>query len=121
MIVERLKYTQQRENGIVTSEWIGIEVKMDGTSESEVVVFDKVKEIVENLHKRSNPAMMAAPSLPIIPSERIPTENNEDFIMVKQLIEASDSYEDAEKHLVLNGFKFNAELKRIVNSKPKKQ
>jgi hypothetical protein len=77
MHIDRTKYTAHYENGILVSQWIGVDMSLDD-SESEVVALDRSKQIIEQWYKDNSPAFPGsvppyntpAPTIQIRPEDR---------------------------------------------------
>lgn len=55
MKIDRTKYTAHYENGIVVSQWISVEMALDGgNGESALAALDRSKEMVEEWYKKQN-------------------------------------------------------------------
>lgn len=115
MKIEKIKLSHHF-HPITPSSWLGVEVSVDD-SEDPVRAFQLAKEIIEVSYKAINPNM----PLPIISVSKESSDiMDAQFSEAKAAIESAPFFEDAEYLLNEYNFKYNIELKNIVNSKPKR-
>lgn len=105
-------------------EKIGVEIELDEGQDIEKARI-LAKEAIEHIFKSNNPSVpvevLQAPQLPVINSGTSETSVDHIFEATKLAIEKAESKEEAEEILIASGFRYNIELKNIVNSKPPKQ
>jgi len=90
MIVEKVKYTAQFENGQIVAQWIGIEAS-PGFEETADQTFQLVQEKIAKWHQQSNPQNVAPAQQG--PRGELPTINRAvERLLV--LIEAAQSVEE---------------------------
>jgi hypothetical protein len=86
------------------------------------------KEAVEHIFQKNNPsiplaAIQVPTSLPEIKNIRttFDDEVDEEFVRIKEQMNKCEFQEEADAILKSSPFRYNIELKNIVNSKPQKQ
>jgi hypothetical protein len=124
MKIDRIKYGKSFQIHDGLWEKIGVEIEMTDTDDAEKARI-LAKEVVEDIFKKNNPSLSLSAvqyqsQLPVISNDNI-NENDHVYLATKIAIELAPNQEEAEEILNAAGFRFNVELKNLVNSKPPKQ
>lgn len=118
MHIGKIKYGKSFQHHDGLWEKIGVDVYLNDTDDE-----DKgrvlAKKFVEDAFVKNNPQL----PLPVVATTetQVTFEADPVFLAAKMTIEQAQYKEDAEEVLIASGFRFNVELKNLVNSKPKKQ
>lgn len=106
--------------GPYLQEKLGIEIELQGADPE--FAFAEAKRIVEEWHIQQNPHLYDETIKTVTQEENNAfAEIDAEFEKAKTIVEGYDNQEDAMKWMNNNGWTFNIDLKKIANSKPKKQ
>lgn len=123
MKIEKVSYQKAYIIGPYLQEKVGFEASIDGDSPEEVL--SKLRKMADDWHKENNPhldAPMPGQPLPIIQkiSDDALSFVDQQFEQLKNELEKIELREEAEQILANSDFRFNMDLKKLVNSKPTK-
>lgn len=126
MTIKSISYQKAFVIGPYLQERIGVEIELSDTDDPDKA-FQLAQEMTNDFHKKANPHLEGT-TITDVPvqavfsiGEETQSKIDQEFAKAHDDLSKIEFQEDAITYLNNNGWTFNIELKKIANSKPKKQ